>query len=98
MTDFPASEEFVQTANASQLHDEARGANTEWPASFVQTDDGWVYRIDDRDEVTVDVGHVEAALASHQPVVPEPAPTLAERLASIEEELGLDPTVRRAEP
>lgn len=91
MTDFPVSETFVETANAVQLHDEARGANTEWPASFVQIDGGWAYRVDDRPDVTVDVEHVAAALANHVPVPPVAEPTLEERLAAIEVELGLDP-------
>jgi hypothetical protein len=52
MADFPVTAEFVQTANARQLHDEACGAESDWPASFVQTDSGWVYR-DDIDRATV---------------------------------------------
>lgn len=56
--DFPVTAEFVATANAAQLHAEARGVSPAWPASFVQTvpddDSSWVYRIDDTDEYVED--------------------------------------------
>ena len=70
--DFPVTAEFVATANAAQLHDECRGKSADWPASFVQIDGAWVYRVDDaddddRDVVVVD-DLVKAALASHVPV------------------------------
>lgn len=53
--DFPVSAEFVATANACQLHTAARGESPEWPASFVELEDGsWVYRVDDTDEYVED--------------------------------------------
>ena len=52
--DFPVTAEFVDTANPSQLHDEARGDSPEWPASFIETDTGWVYRVYDTDEYVED--------------------------------------------
>ena len=79
--DFPVSDEFVASANAGQLHDEARGGSPEWPASFVRLEDGWVYRVDEREGVTVDAAAVAAALKAHVPVMPAP-PTPAEKLAA----------------
>ena len=53
--DFPVTAEFVGSANAGQLHDEAKGDSPEWPASFVVLDDGsMVYRVDDSDEYVED--------------------------------------------
>lgn len=72
MTDFPITEQFARTANTAQLHKEARGTNSEWPASFVELKDedtdttSWVYRID-LDESEVDKAKVEAALTNHVP-------------------------------
>lgn len=54
--EFPVTAEFVDTANAGQLHDEARGDSPEWPASFASVDGGWVYRVDDTDEYVEDDG------------------------------------------
>jgi hypothetical protein len=64
--DVPVDESFVKTANAGQLHDEARGQRTKWPASFTSPDGGqtWVYRVD-RDDV--DSAAVAAAIAAHTP-------------------------------
>lgn len=64
MPDFPVTEDFVRTANAVQLHDEARGNATEWPASFTYVDGGWVYRVE-RADVNADA--VRAALRNHIP-------------------------------
>lgn len=79
--DFPVTAEFAASANAAQLHDEARGDSPEWPASFVQTDDEWVYRVDERDDVTIDARAVQAALDSHVPAAPPPDPDDALRAA-----------------
>lgn len=97
--DFPVTAEFAATANAGQLHAECRGASVEWPASFVDTGNDWVYRIVDVDHylddegepqerpvdgVVVDVQAVEAALAAH---VPEwvPSATPEEKIAELED-------------
>ena len=75
--DFPVTDEFAASANAGQLHDECRGDSPEWPASFVPNEDGWVYRVDERDDVTIDALTVQAALDGH---VPEPPPPTTEEL------------------
>lgn len=62
--DFPVTTQFAQTANPVQLHAEARGAKQNWPASFVQADGGWRYRVD-RDDI--DRAAVQAALDAHTP-------------------------------
>jgi hypothetical protein len=49
-------------------------------ASFVHTEDGWVYRVDEGDDVTIDRAHVEAAIATHVPVFP-PLPATADEIA-----------------
>lgn len=72
--DFPVTAEFAAAANAGQLHAEARGASVEWPASFVDTGDGWVYRVDDGDDVTIDEPTVAAAIANHTPPDTTPLP------------------------
>lgn len=60
--------DFVRSANAGQLHDEARGARKSWPASFVEKPDGsWVYRVD-RDDV--EEASVQGAVDAHVPVAP----------------------------
>lgn len=62
--DFPVTETFKDTANVAQLHDEARRSKQVWPASLVQTENGWVYRVD-RDDIDTTV--VQAALDAHTP-------------------------------
>lgn len=39
---------------------------------------------------------VEAVIAAHAPLPPAPLPSVEERLAAVEAELGLDPTQRGA--
>lgn len=66
--DFAVTEQFAATAAPLQLHAEARGTSADWPAAFVQQDDGtWVYRVEEREGVTIDTNAVEAAIASHAP-------------------------------
>ena len=79
MHDFLVDEVFVATANAVQLHDEARGdvSAEEWSASFTFVDGRWVYRVD-RDDV--DRGAVEAAIAAHVPDPDHGVPVAAKRL------------------
>lgn len=62
--DFPVTEAFVESANATQLHSEAKGAKQNWPASFTQVDGQWVYRVD-RDDI--DAAFVQAAIDNHVP-------------------------------
>lgn len=62
--DFAVTETFVRSANAAQLHEEARGTKKSWPASFTVVDGQWVYRVD-RDDI--DPAAVQAALDAHTP-------------------------------
>lgn len=64
MRDFPVDESFVSSANAAQLHDEARGSLVKWPASFTYVNGAWVYRVE-RDDV--DAAKVAAAISNHTP-------------------------------
>lgn len=64
MPDFPVSEEFVRSANAAQLHDEARGTLRNWPASFTHDGGRWVYRVERED---IDAAKVAAAIKAHTP-------------------------------
>lgn len=64
--DFPVSETFIRSANAAQLHAEARGSvpANEWAASFTFINGSWVYRVMRAD---VDSAAVAAAIAAHIP-------------------------------
>lgn len=79
--DFPVTEAFIATANAGQLHDEARGTAKNWPASFTLVDGQWVYRVDLDDLAPADAAKVADAIAAHtpDPSYGVPAETLALR-------------------
>lgn len=63
--DFSVTAAFVETANAAQIHEEARGTMKNWPASFVEVEpDEWVYRVDRED---IDAAFVQKALDKHVP-------------------------------
>jgi hypothetical protein len=91
----PVTAAFVESANAAQLHDEARGAEVEWPASFVEREDGsWVYRVD-RDDVDADA--IRAAVDGHAPVfAPDPDDELDAALASVDTSTVSDTATRDA--
>jgi hypothetical protein len=94
VTDFPVTVDFVQSANARQLHDEARGATESWPASFVQTDSGWVYRVERGD---VNQASVRAALDAHLPAPnPDPDADLAASINAVDTSKIADAAVKAA--
>jgi hypothetical protein len=95
MADFPVTEDFARSANAAQLHDEARGTVPagEWPACFAKTEAGWVYRVD-RD--TVDGAAVQAALDAHVPAPPpSPDDDLAARIQAVHDDPNVSAGVKK---
>lgn len=82
VTDFPVDAAFVESANAAQLHDEARGsyAPEDWPASLTSPDEGetWVYRVQRDDLSRSEKAKVTKAIAAHKP-----KPTDADRLEEL---------------
>lgn len=80
MIELPVTAEFFASCRPGQLHDEASGQKRDWPASFLEQDDGtWVYRVD-RDDV--DPAEVQAAIDAHEPVwPPDPDEEMRDQLA-----------------